>query len=36
MKQFGEVKFGRREVDMSLFKEGGKHADKFGLIERKY
>jgi succinate dehydrogenase / fumarate reductase flavoprotein subunit len=36
MQQFGEITLGRREVDMSLFKEGGENADKFGLIERKY
>jgi succinate dehydrogenase / fumarate reductase flavoprotein subunit len=36
MAQFGEVAIGKREVDMSLFEEGGEHTDKFGLIERKY
>ena len=36
MQQFGEVTLGRREVDMSIFEEGGQNADKFGLIERKY
>jgi succinate dehydrogenase / fumarate reductase flavoprotein subunit len=36
MTQFGEVALGKREVDMSLFEEGGQHVDKFGLIERKY
>jgi succinate dehydrogenase / fumarate reductase flavoprotein subunit len=36
MEQFDEVKLGRREVDMRLFEEKGQHADKFGIIERKY
>jgi succinate dehydrogenase / fumarate reductase flavoprotein subunit len=36
MAQFGEVVLGKRKVDMSRFEEGGEHADKFGLIERKY
>jgi succinate dehydrogenase / fumarate reductase flavoprotein subunit len=36
MEQFGEVELGRREVDMRLFEEKGQHADKFGIIERKY
>jgi succinate dehydrogenase / fumarate reductase flavoprotein subunit len=36
MAQFGEVALGKREVDMSLYEEGGQHADKFGFIERKY
>ena len=36
MDRFGEVEMGRREVDMSIFEEGGKNAEKFGLIERKY
>ena len=36
MDRFGEVELGRREVDMSIFEEGGENADKFGLIERKY
>ena len=36
MTQFGEAEIGRREVDMSIFKEGGKHSAKFGIIERVY
>jgi succinate dehydrogenase / fumarate reductase flavoprotein subunit len=32
----GEVEIRKRDVDMSIFKEGGEHVDKFGLIERKY
>jgi len=36
MPRFGDVKFSTRPVDMSIHKEGGVYADKFGLIERKY
>ena len=36
MKQFGKVEFSRRDVDMSIFEEGGAFAEKFGMIERKY
>jgi succinate dehydrogenase / fumarate reductase flavoprotein subunit len=36
MTQFGEMKIVRREVDMSIFTQGGEHVKKFGLIERKY
>jgi len=36
MTQFGEMKLVRREVDMSIFMQGGEHVNKFGLIERKY
>jgi hypothetical protein len=36
MKQFAKVEFSKRDVDMSIFKEGGKHYEKFGFIERKY
>jgi succinate dehydrogenase / fumarate reductase flavoprotein subunit len=36
MDRFGETEMGRREVDMSIFEEGGENAGKFGLIERKY
>jgi succinate dehydrogenase / fumarate reductase flavoprotein subunit len=32
----GKVEIGNRPVDMSIFKEGDKHAENFGLIERKY
>jgi succinate dehydrogenase / fumarate reductase flavoprotein subunit len=32
----GEMEIGKRDVDMSIFEEGGKHADNFGWIERKY
>ncbi len=33
---FGAVTLGRRAVDMSLHAAGGPHAERFGLIERKY
>ena len=36
MKQFGKVEVIKRDVDMSLFEEGGKFAKKFGIIETKY
>ena len=36
MKQFAKVEFSKRHVDMSIFEEGGKHYEKFGIIERKY
>jgi succinate dehydrogenase / fumarate reductase flavoprotein subunit len=36
MKQFGEIELGRREVDMSIFKEEGEFYEKFGMIERRY
>jgi len=36
MKQFAKVEFGKRDVDMSIFEEGGEHYEKFGIIERKY
>jgi succinate dehydrogenase / fumarate reductase flavoprotein subunit len=36
MKQFGKVGFSKRDVDMSIFEQGGKFAEKFGIIERKY
>lgn len=36
MKQFAKVEFSKRDVDMSIFEEGGKHYEKFGIIERKY
>jgi succinate dehydrogenase / fumarate reductase flavoprotein subunit len=36
MTQFGEVKLGKREVDMSIFREEGELYEKFGMIERKY
>ena len=36
MPRFGEVKFATRPVDMSIYEEGGPHADHFGMIERKY
>jgi succinate dehydrogenase / fumarate reductase flavoprotein subunit len=36
MKQFGKVEFSKRNVDMSIFEEGGEFAEKFGMIERKY
>jgi succinate dehydrogenase / fumarate reductase flavoprotein subunit len=36
MKQFAKVEFSKREVEMSIFEEGGEHYEKFGIIERKY
>jgi len=36
MMQFGECDLGTREVDMSIFEEGGPHAKYFGYIERTY
>jgi succinate dehydrogenase / fumarate reductase, flavoprotein subunit len=36
MPRFGAVALGRRPVDMSLHAAGGPHAERFGLIERKY
>jgi len=36
MKRFGKVEFSKRDVDMSIFEEGGEHYEKFGVIERKY
>ncbi len=36
MKQFGKAEFAKRRVDMSIFEEGGKDYEKFGLIERNY
>ncbi|MEJ5377788.1 MAG: FAD-binding protein [bacterium] len=36
MEEFGKVKIEKKPVDMSLFNEGGPHAEKFGMIERKY
>ena len=36
MEQFGKVEFSKRNVDMSIFEEGGQDSEKFDLIERKY
>jgi succinate dehydrogenase/fumarate reductase flavoprotein subunit len=36
MKEFGKVDFGKRDVDMSIFREEGEFYEKFGIIERKY
>ena len=36
MTNFGEVAFGKRPVDMSLYHDKGRHFEKFGIIERKY
>jgi succinate dehydrogenase / fumarate reductase flavoprotein subunit len=36
MEQFGEVQFGKREVNMRLYEKGGAFSEKFGLIERIY
>lgn len=36
MEKFGEVSFSTRPVDMSLYREGGPHAEKFAMIERSY
>jgi succinate dehydrogenase / fumarate reductase flavoprotein subunit len=34
--ELGEVRLDTRRIDMSLLEAGGKDAEKFGLIERKY
>jgi succinate dehydrogenase / fumarate reductase flavoprotein subunit len=36
MGPFGEVRMDRKPVDMSLHREGGTHAEMFGMIERRY
>jgi len=36
MGPFGEVQIDRKPVDMSLYREGGTHAEMFGMIERSY
>lgn len=36
MDGFEEVRIEKKPVDMSLHKEGGSYAEKFGMIERKY
>jgi len=36
MREFGNIEFGRRNVDMSIYVAGGEHSEHFGLIERKY
>ncbi len=36
MEQFGTVEFGSRDIDMSIYNEGGQFYDKFDVIERKY
>jgi succinate dehydrogenase / fumarate reductase flavoprotein subunit len=36
MKQFAKVAFSKRDVEMSIFEEGGEHYEKFGIIERRY
>jgi succinate dehydrogenase / fumarate reductase flavoprotein subunit len=36
MTEFGEVSFGKRPVDMSLFEAKGENYEHFGMIERKY
>ena len=36
MTQFGSVELNRREIEMSLFHQGGDHHEKFDYIERIY
>jgi len=36
MSEYGQVSFGKRAIDLSLFEAGGEHYEKFGMIERKY
>ncbi|MBW2138859.1 MAG: FAD-binding protein [Deltaproteobacteria bacterium] len=36
MRDFDQVKLGKRPIDMSLCQEGGPHSEKFGMLERKY
>lgn len=36
MPEYGKVTLDKRPIDMSIFVAGGKHQEKFGIIERKY
>ncbi len=36
MGDFGDMKLGKRAVDMSIFEAGGPHYKQFGIIERHY
>jgi len=36
MADYGEVTFGKRPVDMSLFEAEEEHRERFGIIERRY
>jgi succinate dehydrogenase / fumarate reductase flavoprotein subunit len=36
MEQFGAFEFGKRDIDMSIYNEGGQFYEKFDVIERKY
>lgn len=36
MPEYGKVSLDRRPIDMSIHEAGGVHAEKFGMIERKY
>ncbi len=36
MKRFGDISLTRRNVDMSIFEEGGKNSQHFDIIQRKY
>jgi succinate dehydrogenase / fumarate reductase flavoprotein subunit len=36
MKQFAKVELSKRNVNMSIFEEGGEHYEKFGVIDRRY
>ena len=36
MQGFGEIEFGQRAIDMSIFKAGGEYSENFNMIERNY
>ncbi|MFH1124522.1 MAG: FAD-binding protein [Pseudomonadota bacterium] len=36
MTEYGDVRIGKRPVDMSLFEAEDEHHERFGIIERKY
>ncbi len=36
MPQFGKVKLGRRDIDMSIYNAKGEYYEKFNVLERKY
>ncbi|MBU2227774.1 MAG: FAD-binding protein [Proteobacteria bacterium] len=36
MTDFGKVCFGKRPIDMSIHESGGEHAERFGIMPRKY
>ena len=36
MREFSNIDFGRRAIDMSIFEAGGDNSEHFNMIERKY